>query len=495
MHPNKKLIIFFTLLSLFISAGHFLNLRLKPPAQDGMHYTAYAYNTLKHGVYSHNRSEKPKSNNRREPMYPITLMIGIMLHPGIDLSVHNAKCIAQGKNNCIELVTYLKIINIIFLMLCALISAYFVYRYTSKKWVSVICFLLISLSGQLGRFTGRFYTEILAALLLVALSFLLYELVEKGFTKRRAFTAGLSLGALALTKAVYLYFLYLSCILLFILWLYQKKGIKKTINEVSIFFLGAFILLAPWFAHNYFKVGTLSMVGGRSGVNLLARASMNNMTDEEYRANILLSLPNFSFVKKTRKKYINPELKKKIKETRYYDLAYSEQDRIKKMTGLRGVELNDYVVNIGMKRILKNFKKHLTLVPLVSLRGIVNTEHVYGFDRLKNDLTFNTISQKNYNIDISKVHFPGSKMINFLTYIISFGIFILCLLFRKWGLFWFLLPFAFCFAMYAFLTPFANRFSYHFIPILIVATMIFVSKMFLLLKQRFMNQYHKGLNV
>ena len=207
MISNKKIIIFFTLASILISAGHFLNLRLKPPAKDGMHYTAYAYNTLKYGVYSHNRSEKPKSNNRREPMYPITLMIGIMLHPGIDLSVHNAKCIAQGKNNCIELVTYLKIINIIFLMLSALISAYFVYRYTGKKWVSVICFLLISLSGQLGRFTGTFYTETLAALLLIALSFLLYELVEKGFTKRRAFTAGLSLGALALTKAVYLYFL------------------------------------------------------------------------------------------------------------------------------------------------------------------------------------------------------------------------------------------------------------------------------------------------
>ena len=163
MNSKKVLIILiFTLVSLLISIGHFLNLRLKPPAKDGMHYTAYAYNTLKYGVYSHNRSENPKSNNRREPMYPITLMIGIMLHPGIDLSVHNAKCIAQGKNNCIELVTYLKIINIIFLMLSALISAYFVYRYTGKKWVSVICFLLISLSGQLGRYTGRFYTEILS---------------------------------------------------------------------------------------------------------------------------------------------------------------------------------------------------------------------------------------------------------------------------------------------------------------------------------------------
>jgi len=348
---------------------------------------------------------------------------------------------------------------------------------------------------ELARFTGTFYTETLAALLLIALSFLLYELVEKGFTKRRAFTAGLSLGALALTKAVYLYFLYLNCILLFVLWIYQKKGMRKSISRVLIFFLGAFILLTPWFAHNYFKVGTLSMVGGRSGVNLLARARFNNIDYEEYRANILLSLPNFPFVKKIRKIYINPELKKKIKETRYYDLAYSERDKIKKETGLRGSELNDYLVNIGIERVLKNFKSHLILIPLVSLKGIVNTENSYGFHKFKNDLIFNTISQRNFNIDISKFNFPGSKMINILTYIISFGIFILCLLFRKWGLFWFLLPFAFCFAMYAFLTPFANRFTYHFIPILIVATMIFVSKIFLLLKQRFMNQYDKGLNV
>ncbi len=122
-------------------------------------------------------------------------------------------------------------------MLSALISAYFFYRYTGKKWVSVICFLLISLSGQLGRFTGTFYTETLAALLLIALSFLLYELVEKGFTKRRAFTAGLSLGALALTKAVYLYFLYLNCILFFVLWIYRKKGMIKSIPIHFLYFI------------------------------------------------------------------------------------------------------------------------------------------------------------------------------------------------------------------------------------------------------------------
>ena len=122
-------------------------------------------------------------------------------------------------------------------MLSALISAYLFYRYTGKKWVLVICFLLISLSGQLGRFTGTFYTETLAALLLIALSFLLYELVEKGFTKRRAFTAGLSLGALALTKAVYLYFLYLNCILLFVLWIYQKKGMIKSIPIHFLYFI------------------------------------------------------------------------------------------------------------------------------------------------------------------------------------------------------------------------------------------------------------------
>lgn len=488
MNKKKVLtILIFTLFTLVITAGHILNLRLNPPREDGTHYTAYAYNTLKYGVYSPDRSEKPKSNNHREPMYPITLMIGIMLHPGIDLSVHNAKCISQGQNNCEEMVAYLKIINIIFLMLCAIISAYFVYRYTGQRWVSFICFLFISLSGQLGRYTGKYYTETLAALLLMILSILLYDLFEKGFTKRRAFIAGLTLGALALTKAIYLYFVYLSCIVLFVLWFYHKKGIRESVIRVSIFLLGTFILLAPWFAHNYFKVGTLSMVGGRSGVNLIARARLNNIDYNEYRAHILMSLPRFSFVKKIQKKYITPELKKKLKETTYYHLSYVERDNIKKETGLKGAGLNDHIVDIGIERILDNFYNHLKLIPLVSLTSITKTEHGYGFDRFKRDLSYKTISQKYYNYDVGKIYISGSKIINLLIYIFSFGLIIYSLLYKRWGLFCFLLPFAFCFAMYAFLTPFASRFSCHFIPILIVATMLLISKISLLYKQKFIN--------
>jgi len=70
------------------------------------------------------------------------------------------------------------------------------------------------------------------------------------------------------------------------------------------------------------------MVGGRSGVTLLARARLNNIDYEEYRANILL-LPNFTFVKKLKNKYVGPELKQKIKKKRYCSLSYSDREKIK----------------------------------------------------------------------------------------------------------------------------------------------------------------------
>jgi len=235
------------------------------------------------------------------------------------------------------------------------------------------------------------------------------------------------------------------------------------------------------------------MVGGRSGVTLLARARLNNIDYEEYRANILL-LPNFTFVKKLKNKYVSPELKQKIKKKRYCSLSYSDREKIKQLTGLRGAELNDYIVDIGMKKILNNFKKHLELIPLVSLNGIVKTEGAYGFHKSKNDLRYQTVFQNYYNLDISNLNCPVSRLTNLIIYIISFGTFIFCFLYNKWGLFWFLLPFVYCFAMYAFLTAFASRYFYHFIPILIVATVIFVSKMFLLLKQMFMNLYNSSNN-
>jgi len=76
MNSKKVLTIsIISLLSLLISAGHILNLNFNKPKDDRAQYIAYAYNTLKYGVYSREKSatSDPIPSMRREPVWPFFL--------------------------------------------------------------------------------------------------------------------------------------------------------------------------------------------------------------------------------------------------------------------------------------------------------------------------------------------------------------------------------------------------------------------------------------
>ena len=51
--------------SLMLFVGHFLNISFEKPAGDQRHYLAFAYNSLKHGVFDDARTDRPRPDNRR----------------------------------------------------------------------------------------------------------------------------------------------------------------------------------------------------------------------------------------------------------------------------------------------------------------------------------------------------------------------------------------------------------------------------------------------
>jgi len=106
MDRYKKAFLFFVIiiLSLLISLGHILNLNYKRPNKDRSQYLAYAYNTLKYGVYDSSTDGDLHPDWRREPIWPLVLMGTMILHPGIDLEVQDIKCIARGEGKCIRLI-------------------------------------------------------------------------------------------------------------------------------------------------------------------------------------------------------------------------------------------------------------------------------------------------------------------------------------------------------------------------------------------------------
>jgi len=473
-----------TLLSLLISAGHILNLNFNRPSHDRSHYIAYAYNTLKYGVYSRGRSLDPSPDMRREPGWPLFLMTSMLLNPSIDLKDSPTKCIARGEDKCIEAITWLKIINIIFLMMCALIASLIVYKILNNVLFSLFCFLMISLSGTLGKYAVSFYNEILTALLILLVSYSLYNLVNNTYSKKRTVIFGLLLGILILTKAIFYYFIFISGICLFVYWKINKISLKRSLYGTAILLFAAFILIGPWKIRNYINFKTFSLAE-RSGIVLLTRSYFNEAVSKDYIGSIILYSSRIDWIKKKYRKRIDTKLLRELKSSKYKRDAYSLRDKLSSERGLKHPELDNYMFKLGASRILTGIDKHILAVVPVSLKGMFS-ERGYGF---YNKNTSVTVGKKYFNFDVSKYFYSLNAFPNIL-YMISFVITIfLGLIKKKYSLLFFLLPSIYLFAMYASFSHFLARYSAPLIPIYVICTSIVLFEFNKLFKKFFKSLY------
>lgn len=128
---------------------------------------------------------------------------------------------------------------------------------------------------------GNLLTETLAALTLTLAAASMVWLVQTR-RLRVAAVAGVSLGALALTKAAALYVALLAIPLLvlsmFLFGLLSRRGALFTLAVTALFFA---LTVTPWMTRNYLEFGDFALAQ-RGGVVLYTRALKNDMSMEEY---------------------------------------------------------------------------------------------------------------------------------------------------------------------------------------------------------------------
>lgn len=476
MKKLKKIsiVIFFLLFILCITIGHFLNLSYEKPRSDQRQNLAYAYNTLKYGIYSDKSNDKPRSTYRREPLYPILLMMGMIVHPGIDLSKHDAKCITLGEGECIEKITYLKIINIIFLIACALVSGFITYKFTGNVVFAILSFLLISFSGSLSIFSSRFFPELPAAFFLVLSSYILMKLTTIKYKRKNAIIFGLLIGTLVLLKPIFYYFIFLCLLLLFLWWIKEGSNIKRSFKKSIYILIGAYIIIGPWQLRNFLVFDTTS-IAGRSGLVLSIRANIN---DDYHTNNDYFSyLQCFHRSKWLRSKLLkkNTSICKELKELRPKQRAYERRKEIKIKLGLVDPELQEVFVKEAKDRIMNNFTSHIIMTLPVALRGSF-PEVGFGFH--PKNKRHKTIGIKKYRYDVSKYYLSLNLLPSLLYMLSFFTVFIFSLYFRRWKLVWFTLPSIYCFFMYSFFTHFIYRYSVFLIPMLVICFCVVIAKIY-----------------
>jgi hypothetical protein len=148
---------------------------------------------------------------------------------------------------------------------------------TGTNTLAAVGALVIGLNLDL----DSLYTDLPAAALLALASHLSMMAIK---TRHRLYylLTGLTMGALTLTKAPFLY-VSLALVVCFVFWLISQlsHGIQGRAIGLALFVFGVTVVLAPWMGRNYYIFGT-TRPSERGGVILMMRALYDQMNWTEY---------------------------------------------------------------------------------------------------------------------------------------------------------------------------------------------------------------------
>ncbi len=367
----------------------------KPRFKDGEQNLAFAYHLYKHGTFSDSLvdQQNPLPSNRREPLYPV-LLAGFL--PRIsNLESFNLQCLLTGKENkCLAILKRLKGINILLLLSIALSTFLAARIIVGGGNLPIISACLASLNPYLFLAVNDFYSDLLAALLLLVLSTALYLTVSQdgsslsyasvaqSSTVERTnwqaqfavITAGITLGCLILVKAV---FIYLGLLVAgMYVWVAYRLHSYQPMRRVVILLLIAYLIVGGWVFRNY-RLLNEARVAGRDGEVLAIRAEYSTMTWKEYALSFcaFTSPCSSNFLKE-----IDPLAYEHFhlsKPTGFYRRTMNRIRAMRQETGdLKSISVNQSEIDQGLTQdaialIRKNWLMHLALIISFAYRGMI----------------------------------------------------------------------------------------------------------------------------
>ena len=306
------------------------NLAMLPPSKDGVHNVTFAYNLLRHGTFSRQRAEGDvKPSMYREPSWPALLAMAMAVHPGIDLDRDSKGCIVHGESACVAKVAQLKLVNVVLWVVTAYLAALAAFVFTASVPAAVGVFLLVSFSIGLGLEANRFYSEIAAAVTVLAISLALARAARPSAGIGWFAAVGALAGLLMLTKAVYQPFALVAAGALAALGGWRGLAARRIALQLGVL-LGCTLLVAgPWMLRNALHFGTVSISGRQH--NLLFRANLSRLPAAAYPAAFLFFTPEEPWLDGARARLLTPE-RTVLVDDRHPEGAYQRgHDRIREL--------------------------------------------------------------------------------------------------------------------------------------------------------------------
>lgn len=453
-----------------------LNLPYSAPWADQAQFLGYAYNMAKYATFSVTRRDRPRPDQMREPGYPVVLAVGLLLHPEIDLDAVNAPCVTEGAGECLAPVTWLKLVNVLFLGLTAMAVFAALLAITGSPLLAWIGHIWVLLSASYAHWASMFFAEVVVGFLLVVLSLRLWRLAQRPPERRYWFLTGLLLGALVMVKATFYYLAPLLAVFLAVLAAGRRVATPRESAILGTLFLaGTLALTLPWQVRNLVSTDTASLTG-RSGIVLYARASYDTLSFEEHMAAAALFSPSNSVPERyLRERWLTPEIKEMLTgPANPRDRAFARANELREQTkfGILSPQVDDILKKEALHQMFEHWRGHLRATLVFGWRGLFG-ERGLGFVAPGDGSP--TIGQQAFGLDLTRWFVSYPLVAATALFLPAFLAFFFCVATGRWPYVLLMVPSAYLYALQALMTHFIPRYSAPLIPMLVIITLITVT--------------------
>ncbi|MGE4293574.1 MAG: glycosyltransferase family 39 protein [Desulfovibrio sp.] len=376
--PARRHALICALLALAFCLLHGLKIDDSGVGGDAREFLSTAYHLQRHGVFSMQLSPEMPSipDAYRPPVYPFLLAGIIEAVPGLRADafgwLYAPESSGLPENHGPRDLKVIKYVQMLLYLAAAFAAMWIVARITGDRRWGYGAFVLTMLHPFLGSYVNRYYSELVAAVLLAGFSLLFYQAVRLR-SMGWFLTAGLCLGVLVLTRAQWWYCgpaCALYAMFVGVLRRRERKTRGRLIVGALLMCLTMAIVVTPWKMRNQELFGR-NFITERAGIALDLRSQYVMMSNDEILA---------SFLYWTRMRELRDELlprlmdparyRNLVREVGYYNTALRRSGELEKLYP-RSVA-DEIQFREAAERILSHPWNYLKTLPALTYRGMID---------------------------------------------------------------------------------------------------------------------------
>ena len=435
------------------------NMRVSWDDSTSGQFARIAFNMVTKGVYGLDLDDagNPVPTIVREPVQPAFLAVGMALF--MDPDRQDIKCLFESPSPCGKLHLSLRIMQTLILLAMAALIYGAAVNLFGRGWWAVIAVALFLLQGDaIAHSAATFGGEPTAAFLLVCHAYLLALIARDPRRRVAAVLAGVALGLLVLTKAIFIFYIVGGVALLALLAPFAAARRYVAFQPALIVALVAFAIMSAWIARNIVVVGTPLLTQRGNGV-LVRRVEHGAMGWDEVAGSFVFYAP-----------YVGEVLAESWLEPEHYVMLqrYNPEGYTLRMRDGGGV------VNARTARNLEGSDPRLrtlirVLTPLQVMIEDLPKQLVLSGSFLWRGVGVSVLGQWTGVPLIDQVIGIGARLVTILLVPALIWAAVRAVRRRHWPVFFFLLPAVYSVVIHAGVTHYLPRFSAPVIPCAIVA--------------------------